>query len=246
MMLKRTISGLFVATALLSLGCEDPAAGVPKATVDSAKPAATTKPTTASTAAATATSTATAAATTTATAAATAAAAPEMPAGALVLDEKTAKVNFTGSKVTGKHDGKFEKVGGWIALDEKEAEKSKIFVDIDLASVKTDADKLDGHLKSPDFFDVEKFPKATFTTTEIKKGGDKGATHTITGNLNLHGVEKSVTFPATVKVEADKVTAKAEFAINRKDWKIEYAGKADDLIRDDVVIKLDIDVPRKK
>ncbi|NUO53317.1 MAG: YceI family protein, partial [Polyangiaceae bacterium] len=104
--------------------------------------------------------------------------------------------------------------------------------------------KLDGHLKSKDFFEVETFPKATFTSTEIKAGGEGGATHTITGNLNLHGVEKSVGFPAKIKVEKDKVTAEAKFAINRKDFNIVYAGKADDLIKDDVLIKLTITAKR--
>ena len=67
---------------------------------------------------------------------------------------------------------------------------------VEMASVKSDDEKLTGHLQSPDFFDVAKYPKATFESTEIKKGGDKGATHTVTGNLDFHGVKKSITFPA--------------------------------------------------
>jgi polyisoprenoid-binding protein YceI len=64
--------------------------------------------------------------------------------------------------------------------------------------------------------------------------------------LTLRGVTKGISFPAAVAVKADEVTAKSEFSINRKDFNINYAGKADDLIKDLVLIKLDIRVPRKK
>jgi len=95
-------------------------------------------------------------------------------------------------------------------------------------------------LKTPDFFDVAKFPEAKFESTAIKAGGDKGATHTVTGNLTMHGVTKSITFPATIAVTPDTATVDATFAINRKDFGINYAGAADNLIRDDVVMKLAI------
>jgi len=227
------------------LGCEDPAANVPPASVGSAKPNATAsaKPTAA------ATGTATAAATAAASASAAPAAAvsiPEKPTGALTIAPPQSKIEWTGSKVTGKHEGSFQQFDGWIALADDKPETAKFAVAIDMTSVKSDDEKLTGHLKSPDFFDVEKNPKASFVSTEIKAGGEKGATHTITGDLTLRGVTKPVSFPATVKVTADKVTAKSEFSINRKDWGIVYAGKADDLIRDNVVIKLDLAADRPK
>jgi polyisoprenoid-binding protein YceI len=236
---------LLVATALSSslLACGDPAKDVPKATTDSAKPvssvAAKTPAKSASAAVASA-SAATSAGPTT-----PAVAVPEKPANALTLDPANSKIDFTGSKVTGKHDGKFEKFTGWLAVGEGDkVESTKVFLDIDVGSLKTDDGKLDGHLKTADFFDVEKFPKATFVTTEITPGGEKGATHTVTGNLKIRDVEKSVKFPAKIEVTKDKATAKAESAINRKDWGIVYEGKKDDLIREDVVIKLDLNVKR--
>ena len=70
--------------------------------------------------------------------------------------------------------------------------------------------------------------------------GDKGATHTITGNLTIKGITKSVTFPATVQVGGDTANVDAEFAINRRDFSLNYAGMPNDLIRDDVLIKLTI------
>ena len=62
----------------------------------------------------------------------------------------------------------------------------------------------------------------------------------------MRGVKKSITFPATITVSDADVAVKAEFAINRRDFGINYAGMANDLIRDDVVLRLDLKSPRKK
>ncbi|MBX3189200.1 MAG: YceI family protein [Labilithrix sp.] len=156
------------------------------------------------------------------------------------FDQSTSKVAWVGSKVTGKHDGGFSTFKGSVDVVDGDPEKSKVDVEIDAASITSDAEKLTGHLKSADFFDVEKHPKATFASTSIKKGGDKGASHTVTGNLTIKGITKAVTFPATIQASADQSSVDADFAINRRDFSLNYAGMPNDLIRDDVVIKLTI------
>lgn len=161
-------------------------------------------------------------------------------------DMAASSIGFTGAKVTGHHDGKFEKFSGSITLAGGKPEGGKVVFEVETSSVKTDQEKLDGHLKSDDFFGVGKFPKATFTSTAIKAGGEKGASHTVTGDLDLHGVRKTISFPATIAVTSEAVTGASEFVINRKDFGIVYPGKVDDLIRDDVVIKLSLKAPRKK
>jgi polyisoprenoid-binding protein YceI len=209
------LSILFVFCATLLTACANPADNAPKAVVSEAA-----SPTT-STAVAIAQGT------------------------QLTFANDTSTIDFVGSKVTGSEHGSFKKFTGTIDLVEEKAEKSRVTVNIDLASVDAKIGKLTEHLKSPDFFDVAKFPNATFTSTEIKPGGEKGASHTVTGTLDLHGVKKTVTFPATINVAADAVTVASEFAINRKDFGIVYAGKADDLIRDEVVLKLSVKAPRR-
>jgi polyisoprenoid-binding protein YceI len=150
------------------------------------------------------------------------------------------KVEYTGAKVTGKHEGQFAKFAGSIVAPEGAPEKGSVTADIDVDSITAEDDHLLGHLKSPDFFDVAKFPKAKFTSTAITPGGEGGATHTVVGNLELHGVTKSIKFPATIKLAGDHADVDAAFAINRKDFGIVYPGKPDDLIKDDVAIKLTI------
>jgi len=168
---------------------------------------------------------------------------PASPAAAdakpFVFDQGTSKVGFVGAKVTGKHAGSFPTFSGQVLMGPSE-EASAVTVSIDMASVVSDSEKLTGHLRSADFFDAATFKTTTFTSTSVKKGGDGGATHTVSGNLALHGVTKKITFPATITTTPELVTVKAAFAFDRKAFNITYPGKADDLIKDDVELTLDI------
>lgn len=165
----------------------------------------------------------------------------------LPITPDNSKISFIGSKVTGKHDGGFQNFKGSIDLVNEKPEDGRVSVEIDMKSVFTDTDKLTSHLQTSDFFEVEKNPSSTFVSTKVVPEAEKGVGHyTITGDLELRGVKKSVTFPATISVKPNEVTVNSEFAINRKDFGLVYAGKADDLIRDDVVIKLDLKTPRQK
>ena len=156
-----------------------------------------------------------------------------------LITPQNSKIEFTGSKVTGKHEGSFGDFSGQIDYAGN-PEQSRVNIAMKTDSLTTDTPDLTKHLKTPDFFDVAKFPEATFVSTSIKPGGEKGASHTITGNLTLHGVTKAVTFPATINVTPEVATVDSTFSINRKDFGINYAGQADNLIRDDVVLKLTI------
>ena len=170
--------------------------------------------------------------------------APEAAKG-IAITPANSKIEFVGSKVTGSHNGSFKAFAGTFepGADSK-IESGKIKAEIDMDSTDSDEANLTTHLKSADFFDVAKYPKSTFESTEIKPGANdpkaKDATHTVTGNFTLHGVTKSISFPAKIEGGADHLDLDSTFAINRKDFKIEYAGKADNLIRDGVVIKLTI------
>lgn len=168
-------------------------------------------------------------------------ASPQTGAGTkYTITPPNSKIEFVGSKVTGSHTGSFDKFNGEIDYVNNDPTKSRVNITMDVNSLKTDDPGLTKHLLTPDFFDVAKFPEASFVSTEIKPGGEKGASHTVTGNLTLHGVTKAVTFPATISVTPDAANVDADFAINRKDFGINYAGAQDNLIRDNVVLKLTI------
>ena len=250
MMIRIDTVALFAAVGIVAAGCaKDPSKSVPAAQVaesardkvaeqagDEAAKAPAAEPTAAEPAAAEPAAVGAGAG--------EAASAPAAPAaGAVAL---TGFIGAVGSKVTGSHELKFATWQGAVELADGKAEGGSLSFDVEVGSVIADwkepgaySAKLEGHLKGADFFDVEKFPKATFKSTAISAGGE-GASHTITGDLTLRGVTKQVRFPATITVAADAITGKAEFSINRKDFGIVYAGKADDLIRDGVVLQLDL------
>ena len=167
-------------------------------------------------------------------------AAPGKPLASLSIDPSNSKVEFVGAKVTASHPGGFTDFSGKLDLGDP-LEQSRIEITIQTASLYADKDKLTKHLKSPDFFDVAQFPTAVFRSTEIKKEGEG---HLISGDLTLHGVTKRISFPASVAVTEAQVSANSEFSIDRKDFGIVYPGMPDDLIRDLVVIKLSLALPR--
>jgi len=108
---------------------------------------------------------------------------------------------------------------------------------VDTTSIEADDPKLTGHLKTADFLDVEKFPKATFKSSAIQKKPAGDATHEISGDLTLHGVTQAVTFPAKVSVTPAGVTGSGTIKIDRQKFGVRYPGLPDDLIKDEVSLE---------
>ena len=113
--------------------------------------------------------------------------------------------------------------------------------------------KLIGHLKSPDFFNAEKFPTSTFVITKVEPlaNGANGANATVAGNLTIKDITKPLSFPAKVTVAADGVTAQASgVAIDRTQYDIRYgSGKFFQGLGDKVISDqfwLDISLVAKK
>ena len=102
------------------------------------------------------------------------------------------------------------------------------------------------HLKSPDFFDVEKFPISTFAITKIESVNVRSKTIKVTGNLTIKGITNPVTFPAKMEVKDGVVRANGKMVIDRTQWGIRYrSGKfydnlADQAVSDDFEIQMNI------
>ena len=114
--------------------------------------------------------------------------------------------------------GEFDKFEGQITYSPDDLANSKANVTIDAASINTRIDKRDAHLKSPDFFDVAKFPTITFVSTKFTSGA-------ITGNLTMKGVTKEITVSFTIAVPIKSMTGSrigitGSVTINRKDYGI--------------------------
>ena len=160
------------------------------------------------------------------------------------LDKTKSSVGFVGAKVTGDHEGSFKELEGSLTLAD-DGKPSKLEVTAQVASMETDEADLTKHLLNPDFFDAPKYPEAKFVSTSItEKAGEGGATHEIEGELTMHGQTKVVTFPAKVEVTDAEAKGTAEFKIDRTLWDITYPGRQNDLIKNEVLLKLNLVYPR--
>jgi polyisoprenoid-binding protein YceI len=183
--------------------------------------------------------------------AAPAPAAPAAPAPAtgtetLQADLATSSIGFTGSKITGSHDGTFARFTGTVELVDGAPERSKVSVDIEMDSLVIEPERLRTHLLSADLFDAPQFPRAKFVSRTIAPATTPGATHVVSGDLTLHGVTKPLSFPATIRVTPEAVEADAQLTINRREFGIVYPGMPDDLIRDEVPLRLQLRAPRRR
>jgi len=141
--------------------------------------------------------------------------------------------------------GEFTKTEGSVTIDPADVTKSSVEATIDAASVNTRDEKRDGHLKSPDFFDVAKFPKITFKSTKVEKAGEGKLK--VTGDLTLHGVTKAVVLDVTgpsAEVKdpygALRRGLSATTTINRKDFGVSYGPDA--VVSDAVAITIDAEL----
>jgi polyisoprenoid-binding protein YceI len=168
---------------------------------------------------------------------ATAAAPSEGYAKHFIVSPENSAINFVGSKVTGSHNGGFTKFTGELRTTNGKLVDEGNQIVIDMNSIYADNDRLTGHLKSPDFFNAAQIPTATFVTKSISQ---QATNSLVTGDLTLHGVTKQISFPANIRVTENSVELTANFAINRFDFEVNYPGKANDLIRKEVVLKLKV------
>jgi len=162
----------------------------------------------------------------------------------LVLDPERSSIGFVGKKITGEHEGSFSEIAGTATLRGYKPTGMKLAVQTD--SLTADHPDLTNHLKGPDFFNAAKYPSGRFVSTGIRPGAEGTATHTITGELSLMATTKRISFPATIVVTDAGATGLAEFKINRKDFGIVYPGRPDDLIADEVLLKLNLAFLDKK
>jgi polyisoprenoid-binding protein YceI len=145
--------------------------------------------------------------------------------------------------------GQFAKVSGTLSLDESDLTQSKIEALIDATSIETRDTQRDGHLKSADFLDVEKFPTLSFRSTRIRRAGDGELA--VEGDLTIHGVTKKAVFTVEGPTPPTKdpwgntrVGISATTKINRKDYGLTWNAALETgglLVGEDVAITLEVE-----
>lgn len=145
--------------------------------------------------------------------------------------------------------GQFSRVSGALSLDESDLANSRVEASIEAASIHTRDEQRDAHLKSPDFFDVEKFPTLHFKSKSISIVRDGELA--VDGDLTMHGVTRTVRFavegptpPAKDPWGNTRVAVSATTKINRKDFGLNWNAALETggiLVGDDVTITLDVE-----
>lgn len=163
----------------------------------------------------------------------------------LAVNTSTSSVVWFGKKVSGEHTGDVQIKEGTITVKDGKLAGGKFVIDLTTINDK-DLEgewkqKLEDHLKSPDFFDVANHPEATLEITDVKDGADAG-TAVVSANLTIRGITKNITFNATVAEATDSsFKAAADFNIAREDWDVKYQGKPDDLISKEINFKINLE-----
>lgn len=148
--------------------------------------------------------------------------------------------------------GRFSNINGVVTLDDKDLSKASVTATVDTTTVDTGVAQRDTHLKSPDFFDVAKFPTMTFVSKSVEKDGED---YKVNGDLTLHGVTK----PVVLHLDAPEKSVTgmdgkphrgftASTTIHRQDFGLVWNGtlkSGDSVLGDDVKISLDIEAAQQ-
>lgn len=139
------------------------------------------------------------------------------------VNKSASSIAWLAKKVTGEHNGTVGISAGALNIDGNKLIGGNFTIDLKTIKALDITDpgynqKFIGHITSGDFFEVEKFPTATFVITKV-------AGNQVTGNLTIKGITKSITFPAEIAIKGGKLNAKANITIDRTDFNIKYGSK---------------------
>lgn len=163
------------------------------------------------------------------------------------IDKAHSEVAFQVRHLLTKVRGRFSDFSGTIEYDEENPEHSSVNIDIQAASIDTNERDRDAHLRSADFFEVDKFPTLVFRSTGIRRKGDDR--FDVSGQLTIHGVTKPVTFDVTLLGKAkdpwgnERIAFEADGTVNRKDFGLTWNAALETggfLVGDEVRISLSV------
>jgi len=161
-----------------------------------------------------------------------------------VVDKAHSQINFIAEARFISAHGFFDKWEADVVFDPANIESSSFKITIEAASINTRVQKRDDHLRSKDFFEVEKYPQITLVSKKVSKSGDQK--YNVTADLTLHGVTKQIDVPITqVFYENNRGRFRALFEINRRDFGIIYNSNMNP-IEDLVKVQVDINILDKE
>ena len=170
------------------------------------------------------------------------------------IDTKASSIEWAAKKLTGEHHGTIRISSGEVEILKDVVAAGKVEADMTSIEDKDLQDptwkaKLEGHLKSADFFDAQKFPKATFVITSVtplKDAKDGGYTHTVKGNLTIKDKTNEISFDAVIKMADGNVVCVGQATVDRSKFDVKYGSKTffpeigDKMIYDEFTLKFNL------
>ena len=168
------------------------------------------------------------------------------------VDPDHSAISFSVRHFVSNVPGRFRDFDGTIKYDKQAPANSSVEFTVQSASIDTDNDDRDTHLKSPDFFDAQKFPTLSFASTSVK--AQDADTLEVTGDLTIHGVTKRVTIPVEVlgtmaTPRGEKAGFETSFTVNRKEYGVIWNRVLDaggTVLGEDVKVNIAIEADRQQ
>jgi polyisoprenoid-binding protein YceI len=164
------------------------------------------------------------------------------------FDQSQSTIGFKVHQFLGITNGRFTKFSGEIDIDREHPEKSSVVARIDVRSIDTGIVKRDNHLRSPEFFDVEKYPEITFKSRNVKQTGQQSGD--VTGDLTMHGVTKPITLRVNLLTPASGIRqtrwAVTSAPLKRREFNLMFSQSTEAIsgISQTVAINIEIEATR--
>jgi polyisoprenoid-binding protein YceI len=180
-------------------------------------------------------------------------ASPALAADTYTFDKAHTTVGFQVRHIVTMLGGKFQDFSGTLQVDRARPESSSVEFTIQAASISTNDAKRDEHLKSPDFFDVAKYPTITFKSASVKPAGND--VYQVTGELTMHGITKTITLPVTFLGEGkdpwgnEKMGFEIATTLDRQDYGVSWNKTLDQggvLVGDEVKVQVSVEANKVK
>jgi polyisoprenoid-binding protein YceI len=164
------------------------------------------------------------------------------------FDPSSSTIGFSVHQFLGSTRGKFTNFSGKIEIDRQHPENSSVTAQIDVSSIDTRIKKRDDHLRSAEFFNVEKFPQMTFKSRSVKQTGPQSGD--ILGDFTLHGVTKPITLHVKSLTPADE-TGRTRWSvttdpINRREFNLMFAPSAESISGISQTVEVNIEIEAKR
>ncbi len=161
-----------------------------------------------------------------------------------VICPENTQIRFVGSALLNSHEGTFTRFAGQLTYPVNDsgpgAECAQLSAQVETGSVQTQIPLLTRHIKDADFLDTDKYPLATFVSRQIASAPSANSTHLVTGDFTIHGITKTIAFPAAIDIRPASIHFKASFTIRQSDFGMNASRNT----VDDVPVTVDAMVPR--